>query len=105
MSGAHVAGLNLPGIAANVSYMSQCTPAICDLKTYGVIRYVPSGVGNLVFAFIFAVLAIYHMACWPIWKTHTFSLSMFIGLVFEVVGYLARIALRKNLFVSGPFIL
>ena len=101
----NVSGLHLPGIAANITFMSQCTPALCDLQKYGTLKYLPSGTGNLIFAGIFAILGIYHMACWPIWKTHSFSLFMFMGMVLEVMGYLGRIDMRRHMFISGPFLL
>lgn len=102
MSGSYIAGL--PGIASNVSYISECTPALCSLD-YAVIRYVPNAASNFLFAVIFAVFLLTHLILWVIRRTHSFSFAMCCGLILEVLGYIARVIMKTHLFVSGPFLM
>jgi hypothetical protein len=101
MSGSYIAGY--PGIASNVSYISQCTPSLCSLD-YAVIRYVPNAPSNFLLACIFALFLLTHIILWVIRRTHSFSFAMCCGLILEILGYLARVVMKSHLFVSGPFL-
>jgi hypothetical protein len=102
MSGAYIAGY--PGIAPNISYISECTPSLCSLD-YAVIRYVPNAGANMLFACIFALFLLTHLILWVIHRTHSFSFAMCCGLILEILGYLARVVMKTHLFESTPFLM
>jgi len=93
-----------PGIASNVTYLSQCTPALCSLN-YAVVRYLPNSLANAAFMGLFAIFLIMQIVQWFFYRTHSFTFTMSCGLILEILGYLGRIAMRNQLFVEGPFLM
>jgi len=103
MSGANITGY--PGVASNITFLSQCTPALCSLKDYGVMNYVPNTTANAAFAAMFLAFLFIQVVLVIIYRTWTFSVAIFCGLTLEVVGYLARRAMAHNMFMSGDFLM
>ncbi len=93
-----------PGIAANITYIDQCTPSLCSLD-YAVVRYIPNTTANAAFAVAFAALLITQIISWFRYCTHSYTFTMCCGLILEALGYLARIAMKNRLFVKGPFLM
>jgi hypothetical protein len=102
MSGGYVKGL--PGIAPNVTYLSECTPSLCSLD-YASIRYVPNAASNFILAVIFAIFLLTHLVLWVIRRTHSFSFAMCCGLILEILGYLARVIMKSHMFEQTPFLM
>ena len=103
MSGHNIS--SLPGIASNITSITQCTPALCSLDPYAVLDYVPNAGSNFLFACIFAVLTLAQLWFWIRHRTHSFSFSMCVGLILEILGYLARVIMKHHMFESGPFLM
>jgi hypothetical protein len=93
-----------PGIAANITYLNQCTPLLCSLD-YAVVRYIPNAALNAAYASIFALLLATQICIGPFCRTHSFTFAMCCGLVLEVLGYIARLRMPDHLFTTGPFLL
>ena len=92
---------------SNANTMSQCTLKLCPLSTFGQANfgYIPTLPGNALFAAIFAVLLIIQIILAVRWRTWTFLIGMFGGLVLEVIGYIGRILIHNNPFAKNPFLL
>lgn len=102
MSGPKVAGM--PGIAANVTYMSQCTPKLCDMQ-YATMKYVPNIYANEGYLAIFALLLLVQLIMVIPYRTWSFTTMMFFGLLLECIGYWGRLAMHFNIFLSTPFLM
>jgi len=61
--------------------------------------------GNLAFAIIFGVFLIPQIALGVYYKTWGFMVGMIMGLILEVLGYVARILLHDNPFNGDAFLL
>lgn len=94
---------NYPGIAANITSLDQCTPSLCSLD-YAVVRYIPSALANAAFATVFTALLVTQITAWFQHRTRSLAITMCLGLVLEVLGYLARWEMRNYLFIKGPFL-
>jgi hypothetical protein len=94
----------LPGIDPSVTYISQCTPKLCDLH-YAVLRYVPSYGGNIAVTSFFGAFLVAQIIFWFFYRTHSFAITMCCGLILEIVGYCARVQMHFVLFTSGPFLM
>jgi uncharacterized membrane protein len=100
--GPNIAGA--PGVASNITYLLQCTPALCDMKL-ATVTYVPNLIWNEVYLAIFAALLLIQIIMVFFWRTWSFTAMMFFGLLLECVGYYGRIAMHKNIFDSNPFLM
>ncbi|KAH8881153.1 RTA1-domain-containing protein [Thozetella sp. PMI_491] len=82
----------------------NCTLDTCPLE-WAQIRYVPSLGGN---AFLLAVFALFLLAQAVfafLYRTWSYNIPMVLGLVLEIVGYVARLQMHDNPFRSDPFIM
>jgi len=102
MSGPKVAGM--PGIAANITYISQCTPKLCDMK-YATMAYVPNLYANEIYLATFAIFLVIQLVMVLPYRTWSFTAMMFFGLVLECIGYWGRLAMHFNIFLSTPFLM
>ncbi|KAL2844061.1 RTA1 like protein-domain-containing protein [Aspergillus pseudoustus] len=77
-------------------------PELCTLETCSIedayIHYQPSIPGNAIYIALFGILLVAQVVQAPLYRMWGFSVSMFAGLVLEVLGYAARI-----LFHDDPF--
>jgi hypothetical protein len=94
----------LPGIAANITYMSQCTPALCSMK-YATIEYVPNLHWNEGYLGCFAILLLVQIILVAFYRTWSYTAAMFCGLILECVGYYGRLQMHFHVFDSGPFLM
>jgi uncharacterized membrane protein len=101
--GPNIAGA--PGVASNITYLLQCTPALCDMSTYATVTYVPNLVWNEVYLGIFATLLLIQLIMVCFWRTWSYTTMMFFGLLLECIGYYGRILMHKNIFDSNPFLM
>lgn len=100
--GPNIAGA--PGVAANITYLLQCTPALCDMS-YATVTYVPNLVWNEVYLGFFAFFLLCQLILVCFYRTWSYTAVMFFGLLLECVGYIGRIMMHKNIFDSNPFLM
>ncbi|KAL8963789.1 MAG: hypothetical protein Q9183_004956 [Haloplaca sp. 2 TL-2023] len=81
-----------------------CTVDTCPL-TLASIHYVPSLAGNAIFLVIFALCLVAQLYFTYRYRTWSFSLAMFGGLVLEILGYVSRIQMHGNPFNSNYFLM
>jgi len=94
----------MPDTVVDVNNILYCTLATCPLS-YATVHYVPSLAGNALFLAIFAFLLVIHaLQLWK-YRTWSFSGSMIGGLILEIIGYLGRVQMHFNPFLSNPFLL
>ncbi|KAK0122677.1 hypothetical protein ONS96_009714 [Cadophora gregata f. sp. sojae] len=98
---ANVTGLE--GTASNITSLDQCTVELCSLD-HAILRYVPNFGANIAFGSIFITLLIAQVILWFRSRTHSYTISMFCGLILEIVGYAFRIVMRKHMFDDWPFL-
>jgi hypothetical protein len=81
-----------------------CTIGTCPL-TDATILYIPSLGGNAFYLAAFAL--IFFIQAFQLWRyrTWSFSCSMMVGLVLEVVGYVGRVQMHFNPFLPNPFLM
>ena len=80
-----------------------CTLQICPL-TLAHIDYLPNLAGNLLYTVIFGLALIAQVAMTIRYKIWGFGCAAFMGLLLEILGYAARIQMRSNPFIKGPFL-
>jgi hypothetical protein len=88
----------------NSSSIIECTLDTCPIEDAQV-RYVPTLYGNSFYIAIFAVLLGAQIYQGIRYRTWTFMGAMFGGLVLEITGYVGRIQMHYNPFLSDPFLL
>jgi hypothetical protein len=81
-----------------------CEVGLCSLE-YANVRYVPNAGSNFLFAIIFAVFLLTQLIFWVLRRTHSFSFAMCCGLILEILGYLARVLMKTNMFSQTPFLM
>jgi hypothetical protein len=91
-------------LASNITSTAECTLSLCSLQ-YASINYVPNAGSNFLLAIIFAVFLLTQLIFWAMRRTNSFSFAMCCGLVLEVLGYLARIIMKHNMFNDTPFLM
>lgn len=93
-----------PGVASNITSLSQCTPTLCDLK-YAAVTYVPHLVWNEVYLGVFAFFLVVQVLLIFFWRTWSYTIMMFFGLLLECVGYFGRIRMHYKIFEADPFLM
>ncbi|KAE9377270.1 RTA1-domain-containing protein [Stipitochalara longipes BDJ] len=91
-------------IASNITTTAQCTVDLCSLK-YASLDYVPNAGSNFLLAIIFAFFLLTQLFFWVWRRTHSFSFAMCCGLILEILGYLARVIMKNNMFSQTPFLI
>lgn len=81
-----------------------CTLQTCSVKDWGYVHYQPSIAGNALFAGLLGLLAIAQFFLWRKCRTGGTAIAMLIGLVTEILGYIARILLHGNPFGRDYFL-
>lgn len=92
------------GVASNITSISQCTPALCDMK-HATIGYVPNLVWNEVYLAIFAFLLVVQVLMIFFYRTWSYTIAMFFGLLLECVGYFGRFQMHFKVFNKDPFLM
>jgi hypothetical protein len=87
-----------------VTSVRECTLALCPL-TYATVHYDPTLVGNSLYLCLFAVILLIQAGQCIKYRTYSFTFAMISGLVLEIVGYLGRVQMHFNPFLSNPFLL
>ncbi|GAB1311379.1 phospholipid-translocating ATPase rsb1 [Madurella fahalii] len=86
-----------------------CTPCTCPLEIdgyfLGVMSYLPSLGGNALFAAIFGLCLLLQVYLGIRYKTWGFLICMSGGILLEVLGYIARVLMRDNMFTNSYFIM
>lgn len=80
-----------------------CTLDTCPMSM-ATIGYLPVLCGQILFIAIFGAALIAHIGLGIRYKTWTFSIAMFFGLIGEAVGYAGRISLHDNPFNGDAFL-
>jgi hypothetical protein len=91
-------------LASNITSIAECTVELCSLK-YANVDYVPNAGSNFLFAVIFAFFLLTQLVFWVWRRTHSFSFAMSCGLILEILGYLARVIMKHNMFSQTPFLM
>lgn len=81
-----------------------CTLETCCLAQSPFTYHVTYG-GNLFFAILFGVTILPQLGLGIYYKTWGFMVGMVIGLILEVLGYVARVQLHDNPFNGDAFLL
>jgi hypothetical protein len=88
---------------------NKCTTCLCPLEFEGrklsSIEYIPSLGGNALFAAIFAICLVLQLFFGIRHKTWGYMIGMLGGLLLEVIGYVARVMMRNNMFDQNYFIM
>ena len=92
-----------------LQYPMLCTACTCPLKLegyqLGIMSYFPSLPGNALFAAIFGLCLVPQIYLGIRHKTWGFLVCMFGGLLLELIGYIARILMRDDMFTDSYFIM
>ncbi|KAK1996711.1 RTA1 like protein [Colletotrichum falcatum] len=81
-----------------------CTLDTCSVEQWGFVRYRPSVAGNALFLAIMALIAACQVYLGTRHKTKGFMVTICLGLLTEVVGYVARVLLNGNPFSRDYFL-
>jgi hypothetical protein len=82
----------------------SCTIDICNLED-ATIQYLPNLAGNAFFAALFGLLCLGQIGMGIRYKTWGFMVALVPGLILEVVGYVSRILMHNNPWLSNPFLI
>ena len=86
-----------------------CTSCTCPLELdgyhFGVMEYFPSLAGNALFAAIFGLCLLPQIYLGIRHKTWGYLIGMTGGIFLELLGYIARILMRDNMFTDSYFIM
>ncbi|RDW73451.1 hypothetical protein BP6252_07358 [Coleophoma cylindrospora] len=104
MSARNFTAGTVPGVAANITSILQCTPALCSLE-YATVLYVPTLAGNSLYLALFALLLVIQAVQCFFFRTYSYTIAMICGLVLEIVGYLGRVQMHFDVFAGNPFLL
>ncbi|KAH8599331.1 RTA1 like protein-domain-containing protein [Bisporella sp. PMI_857] len=85
-------------------YPELCTLDTCDL-TLSPFRYRPTVPGNIIFASIFSIFVVGQLFLGIKHKTWGYMIAMLLGLLLEILGYLARVLLYNNSFDRNYFLM
>jgi len=83
---------------------SLCTVATCDLA-YATVQYVPTLAGNVLYLAIFALLLVTQLFLNIRYRLWGFLAAIIGGLGLEVIGYVARVQMHDNPWLSDPFLM
>ena len=81
-----------------------CTLETCDLSMASFL-YLPTVPGNAIYAAIFAIYIIAQLFLGIKHKTWGYMVAMVLGLLLEVIGYVARIMLHNSPFDNNNFLM
>jgi hypothetical protein len=95
---------NSNGLAPNITNLDQCTLALCDIKQWGSVNYLPSLTANAIYGGLFAIFFCIHLIFVCIYRTWSYSAPMCLGLTLEVLGYFGRLAMHYNIFNTNLFL-
>jgi hypothetical protein len=79
-----------------------CTLDTCSITQAQVI-YDPSLGGNVFFAALFALLFLIQIILGVYYRTWAFTIGLAGGLILEICGYIGRIQMHYNPFITSPF--
>lgn len=84
-------------------------PNLCTLQTcplaYASVSYVPSLAANALYLALFSLLLVIQVFLGIRDRTWGFMVGLVGGLVLEIIGYVARVQLHYNPFLSNPFLM
>jgi hypothetical protein len=93
-------------LLSNPRLCTTCTcPLSIDGHLIGFMSYFPSLAGNALFAALFGLCLLPQIYLGIRYKTWGYLVSMSGGLILEVLGYVARILMRDNMFTDTYFIM
>jgi len=81
-----------------------CTLETCDLSMSSFL-YLPSVPGNAIYALIFSTYIVAQFYLGIKHKTWGYMIAMVLGLLLEVIGYVARIMLHNSPFDKNNFLM
>lgn len=85
-------------------YPYLCTLQTCDLSMSS-FDYIPSLGGNAVFAAIFGILLIAQLVLGIRYKIWGYMTAMLLGLLAELIGYVARVLIHDSPFNNDYFLM
>ncbi len=82
---------------------------LCTLQTCSLLQahfqYVPTLAGNTLYLGIFGLLLLVQVFFGIKHRTWGFLAGMVGGIVLEIIGYVARVQMHYNPFISNPFLM
>lgn len=84
--------------------VDECTLATCPIAD-ATVNYDPSLGGNAFFLAIFGLILVIQAFQGYKYRAWSYTGSMIGGLVLEIVGYLGRVQMHFNPFLSNPFLM
>ena len=82
----------------------NCTLATCPLSD-AFLDYDPSLGGNAFYIAVFATVLVSQIVQLIRYRTWSYSLCVMFGLVLEIIGYVGRVQMHFNPFLSNPFLM
>lgn len=83
--------------------LDACTLSTCPMALAN-FSYIPNLAGNTLYLAIFALVLLPQLFLGIKGRTWGFMISMVVGIVLEIVGYVARVQMHFNPFPSAPFL-
>lgn len=84
-------------------------PTLCTLRTcplsWAQVHYDPSLIGNTLYLFIFSLILVIQLLLGIHSRTWSFLVAVCSGEILEIIGYVARIQMHNNPFLSDPFLM
>lgn len=90
---------NSPDFNANL-----CTLQTCPLA-YASVDYVPNLAGNALYLALFSLFLVIQVFLGIRYRTWGYMVGLVGGLVLEIIGYVARVQMHYNPFLSNPFLM
>jgi len=91
-------------MSTNSSPSSNCTLDTCPLSE-AYLNYDPSLAANALYLSIFGLFLAIQCIQGYYFRTWTYTIGMVVGLIGEVVGYIARVQMHFNPFLANPFLM
>ncbi|KAF7873873.1 hypothetical protein EAF04_002545 [Stromatinia cepivora] len=83
---------------------SLCTLETCDLSMSS-FEYLPDVAGNAIFAALFGIFFIAQIGLGIKFKTWGYMVAILLGLILEIIGYIARILIHDSPFENDYFLM
>ena len=93
------------GVPINTSIPTDdCTLSTCSIEQAQLL-YDPTLAGNALFLGLFSLFMALQLIAGIYYRTWGYLVGMFCGLVLEIIGYLGRVQMHFNPFLSNPFMM
>ncbi|RDW63665.1 hypothetical protein BP6252_11210 [Coleophoma cylindrospora] len=91
-------------MANTAAPISNCTLETCPLSD-AYVNYDPSLVANTLYLALFSAFLLIHVIQGYRYRAWTYTIAVVLGLVGEIIGYVARVQMHFNPFLANPFLM